>query len=175
MSFKSVLYDSSRAMVDIGVATIEGKPELFAEAFNLCKEKYPISMRAARVVQFYLEKHPPKIIDYSGLILDELLLTKVDGVKRSFLKILYLTPDIINLEKSGLLLDKCLFWLMSDKEPIAVRAYCIDILVKFALEEPELKHEIRLAIENLPFDEYPSLKSRCRKALKALISTDDRA
>ena len=169
MSFKSILYDSSRAVVEIGVATIEGKPELFEEAFYLCKDKYPFSMRAARVVQFYFEKYPLKINDYSKEILDELLVTKVDGVKRSFLKILYLCPRIIDLEKSGLLLDKCLLWLMSDKEPIAVRAYCIDLLVKFAKEEPELKHEIRLAIENLPLDEYPSLKFRCKTALKSLI------
>lgn len=175
MSFKSLLYDSSRAVIDIGVVTIEGKPELFADAFNLCKEKYPVSMRAARVVQLYIEKYPVKILPILPEVLDELLITKVDGVKRSFLKILFLSTSIINLEKSGLLLDKCLFWLMSDKEPIAVRAYCIDILVKFALEEPELKHEIRLAIENLPFDEYPSLKSRCRKALKLLKPTDNRA
>ena len=155
-------------MVDMGVSTLEAKPELFQEVFDLCKEKYPISMRAARVVQFYIEKNPEKILPFLPQLLDELLTTNVDGVRRSFLKILYLTPCIINLEKSGLLLDKCLQWLMTEKEPIAVRVYCIDMLVKFAMEEAELKHEIRLAIENLPFDEYPSLKSKCRKALKLL-------
>ena len=59
-------------------------------------------------------------------------------------------------------------WLYSDKETIAVRAYCIDLLIKYALEEPELKNEICIAFENLPVEDYPSLWVRCRNGIKLL-------
>jgi hypothetical protein len=171
MSFETFIIDSSRISIDIAVNAVESNPILLQHAIDLCKHKYPVSMRAARVVQLYTERHYNEIIPYLSFISNELLNTKVDGVKRSFLKILFITPSILAIENSALLLDKCIDWLQSDKEPIAVRAYCIDLLIKFANEEPELKNEIRLTLENIPLEEYPSLKLRRKNGLKMLKMT----
>ncbi len=174
MSLDSLLYDSRRVVADIAVIAIEEHPEQLEVMIDLCKRPYPISMRAARVVQLYCEKHPSEIIPFLAIITNELLKTKIDGVKRGFLKTLSIVPKIIEIENSALLLDKSLEWLYSDTETLAVRVYCIDILIKYAMEEPELKNEIRLALENLPLGDYPSLSFRCRKGLKLLILKNDK-
>ncbi|MCX6231094.1 MAG: hypothetical protein NTZ33_06080 [Bacteroidetes bacterium] len=168
MSIESLLFDSSRAAIEITMKTIEKNPELLEEAFKLCYEKYPVSMRAARVIQFYYEIHPEALISYLPAIVDELLKTNVDGVKRSFLKVLILTPDICSLDKSSMLFDKCLEWLMYNKETIAVRAYSIDLLIRFAVEEPELKHEINLALESMPFSVHKGLMNKLKKGISKL-------
>ncbi len=168
MSFDSFIIDSSRISIDIAVNAVESNPILLQHVIDLCKHTYPVSMRAARVVQFYAEKHYHEIIPFLPIISNELINTKVDGVKRSFLKILFLSPSVIEIENSALVLDKCFDWLQSDKEAIAVRAYCIDLLIKFANEEPELKNEIRLTIENIPLEDFPSLEFRRKNGLKML-------
>jgi len=38
MAVASLLYDSSRSAIEITMKTIEKKPELLAEAFQLCYE-----------------------------------------------------------------------------------------------------------------------------------------
>ena len=167
---ESLLFDSSRMMVDLAVKVMEGHPDQLQAMIANCSKPYPISMRAARVLQVYFEKHPNAISAFLPMLSNELLISNVDGVKRSFLKILSLIPLITNLENAPLILDKCLEWLFSDKEAIAVRAYSIDLLIKFALEEPGLLNEIRLAFEILPTEEYPSLMVRCRRGLKIMAA-----
>jgi len=125
-------------------------------------------MRAARVIQFYYEKHPEALTSYIPAIVDELLKTKVDGVKRSFLKILILTPDICSLDKSALLFDKCIEWLFYEKETIAVKAYSIDLLVKVSMEEPDLRNELILCFEDFPETESVGLGKRIRSVMKSL-------
>ena len=168
ISLDSLLYDSSRFCIDVAFSVIEAHPEQLEDMLNLCCKPYPISMRAARVMQLYSEKYPDAIIPIIHRIINELLITSVDGVKRSFLKILTFIPQLTTVEYSTLVLDKSLDWLFSDKETIAVRAYCVDVLIKFAKEEPELKNEIMLAFENLPTENDPSLKFRCLNGLKEL-------
>ncbi|MFZ4740103.1 MAG: hypothetical protein ACOYLE_02945 [Bacteroidales bacterium] len=168
MSLESLLYDSSRMVIEIAANSIEEHPEQLNAMFELCFKPYPISMRAARVVQLYCVKHPDTILPFLKILTDELLKTKVDGVKRSFLKIMIEVVDVKNIHNAGLVLNKCLDWLLSDKETIAVRAYSIDLLIKFAKEEPDLKNELILVFESIPLEEYPSLKVRCKKGLKLM-------
>jgi hypothetical protein len=168
ISLESLLYDSSRRVIEIAVKVIEEHPEQLKAMFELCCKPYPISMRAARVMQLYFEKHQEIIPSFLNIISNELLITKVDGVKRSFLKILSFLNGITTIENATLILDKCLECLRTDKESIAVRAYSIDLLIKFAIEEPELRNEILLAFEIIPMDDYPSLKYRCRNGIKII-------
>jgi hypothetical protein len=168
MTIASLLYDSSRAAIEMTMKTIEKNPELLDEAFKLCYENYPLSMRAARVMQLYNEKHAEALIPFIPDIVDELLKTNVDGVKRSFLKILILTPNICNVHKSAMLFDKCIDWLLYEKESIAVKAYSIDLLEKFAKEEPDLKNELNLVFGNLPKEESVGLCKRINMVVKKL-------
>jgi len=166
MLLESLLYDSSRAAIIDAVKVIEGKPELFEKMLELCTQPYPVAMRAARVVQIYCIKYPDTILPHLKILTDELLTTKVDGVKRSFLKIMIEAIDIKYIYNAGLVFNKCLDWLFSEKETIAVRAYSLDLVVKFVKKEPDLKNEMMLVLENVPLDDFPSLEIRIRRYLK---------
>jgi len=168
MSLESLLYDSSRRAIENAAIVIEGNPELFKDMLDLCSMPYPLAMRAARVIQIFCDKYPDAILPYLNQLTDELLKTKVDGVKRSFLKIMIDKIDVKQIHNSGLVFNQCLDWLFTDKETIAVRAYSIDLLEKFTHQEPDLKNELIIVLENVPFEDYPCLEKRRRKCLKSL-------
>jgi len=67
----------------------------------------------------------------------------------------------------GIVTDRC-FALMDTKEPIAVRVFSMTVLANIAKQEPDLKKELRIAIEDqLPYASAGFL-SRARKVLKGL-------
>ena len=157
----------------MAVDVLEQKPELFEQMLKLCMEsKYPMAMRAARVIQFYCDKYPEKILQHIDYVLPLFINTKVDGVKRSILKI-FIDRIAVNLiPELGLVLSKCYDWLLSDKEAIAVRVYSLELINKIALSEPELFQELKIVAEQLDLDAYPSLRYRMRRILKSLKTTN---
>ena len=164
---ENMLFDSSRRCILMAVDVLEKKPELFTEMLQLCMESpYPMAMRAARVIQFYCEIHPEIIYLHLDYVLPKFLNTKVDGVKRSILKIFIDSKDITRVPNLGIVLSKCYDWLLSDKEPIAVRIYCLEVINKIALTEHDLFQELKIVIEQLDMDTYPSLRYRVRRILK---------
>ena len=164
---ENLLYDSSRRCILIAVDVLEQKPELFADMLSLCLEgKYPMAMRAARAIQFYCEAHPETLYPYLDYVLPKFLNTKVDGVKRSFLKLLRDNLDLNKIPDLGLVLSKCYDWLLSDKEAIAVRVYSFDVIYKIALMEPDLFQELIIVVDQLDLDTYPSLRCRVRQIKK---------
>ncbi|OPZ98803.1 MAG: hypothetical protein BWY70_01142 [Bacteroidetes bacterium ADurb.Bin408] len=164
-----MLYDSSKAAVDAVVELAGQQPALFAEVFHAaCNEPYPLAMRAARVVQFYILKNPHAIAPFLPDLVHTLLHNTVDGVKRSFLKILIEVVDVDAIPDAGLVYNRCLDWIFSEKESIAVRAYSMDLLYKFSLFEKELSMEFMLVLENVPLDESPGLECRRKQFLMKL-------
>ena len=165
---ESLLYDSSRAAIDKAFKVVEADTECLGAMLALCARPYPFAMRAARVMQLFFEKYPESIIPFLTFLTDELLKTGVDGVKRSFLKIMIDHVDVAQIPNAGLVFNQCLNWLYSPKEAIAVRAFSLDLAVKFVLKEPDLKNELMLVFENVTFDESPGLEARKIKCMKRL-------
>lgn len=169
MKIKALLHDSSRAAVDAAVEAAELQPALFDEALSIaCHEPYPLSMRAARVIQVYALKHPQTIAPCIPLLINALMRSQVDGVKRSFLKVLIEVVDIENIPDAGLIYNRCLDWVFSEKETIAVRAYSMDMLYKFSQFDNELSHEFMLVLENIPPDQSPGLECRRKDFIQKL-------
>ncbi len=169
MEMKALLKDSSRAVVEAAVALAEKQPALFEEALLLaCHEPYPLSMRAARVVQFYAQRNPHALSPCLTTLVNALMHSQVDGVKRSFLKVLIEVVDVDKIPDAGLVYNRCLDWVFSEKESIAVRAYSMDLLYKFTLFEKELSHECILVLENAPLEESPGLECRRKQFLLKL-------
>jgi hypothetical protein len=163
------LVDSSRIIADIVVANIGNDQELFDEAVSLMlRDTYPLSMRAARVIQLVAVKHPDLLRSNVDKFVKCLQTSKVDGVKRSVLKILSETPVYIGEELFGELADVSFQLAEDPKEAIAIRAFAIDILLKVVKKYPEVKPELRAILESMLPECSVGLKTKCRKILKKL-------
>jgi hypothetical protein len=163
------LVDSSRIIADMAVRNIGDSQDLFDEAIRLMLvDKYPISMRSARVVQLVAEKHPNLLRPHVHTLISALTKSKVDGVKRCTLKVLAETPIYMSEEDFGELADICFNFAEDENEAIAIRAFAIDILLQVVKKYPEIKPELRAILESIiPFGST-GLKNKCKKILKTL-------
>ena len=166
---------SSRRMAERGASLILEKPELVSTAINYCFEQpYPISMRAAWVLSIVCERDIDLITPHINRILPQIFESKVDGVKRGFLKILCDFYDIALIENSGFLLNKCLDTFINRREAIAVRAMSLKIAYKISLLEPEIQQELKAILTLEPEQESGGMQSVVRNILKKLNKTKKR-
>ena len=138
---------SNRAVADMAVNLIVKNRDHFRETLDLCLvDEYPISMRAARVVQLYCEKDPGVIYPYLDEILPKILSSGIDGVKRNFLKIFGEFIDMQRLSEPGPLLNACFDWMLDPKEKPAVRIHAIYVIYRIADGNPDLLKELYASI-----------------------------
>lgn len=163
------LVDSSRALIDILAAEIGCNSEKYSEMFTIAiRDKYPLSMRAARVLQFCTEKYPSLVLPYLKNIISLLDKLKVDGGKRSFLKMIMASPTLPDEDSLGLLIEFCFTALQDNKQAIAIRAYSIDLLLKIILFYPDLAHELILILESREMEESAGMKRKHKHILNLL-------
>jgi hypothetical protein len=162
--------DSSREVADIAVLGIDQHPELFRQALDLCFEKtYPVNMRASRVIQLYCANDPAAIIPYIEEIIQKVIISKNDGVKRCFLKVFAEQVDLKKISDPGPLLAACFDWLIDPAEAIAVRVHCMEVIYQISLFEPDLKGELAAILEDImESNGTTGLKNRAGRILKKL-------
>ncbi len=159
--YKDILSDSGRITAEIAGSLIRESKTLFSEMIDLSFTKpYPYNMRASRVIQIYCETETDAIFPFLEDIIPQIIQTKTSGVRRNYLKIIFDTVPLEKLPQQALLLNYCFDWLASNKEPIALRYYSLNILLLFAEKEPLLINEIELIMESLELDSLKGLKSR---------------
>lgn len=152
---------SERVVADLAVATLEKSPASFPEVLDLCfLEKYPLSMRAARVIQLYCEIHPESIYPFLEYAVEKTLSSGIDGVKRNFLKIFAEFIDINRLQDPGRLLNQCFDWMMDPCETPGVRIFAMEIVFRISRNEPDLLRELKACLEILDEEKIPSMQAR---------------
>ncbi|MBI5217329.1 MAG: hypothetical protein HY958_00165 [Bacteroidia bacterium] len=169
MDFQELLVDSSRLIADIAEKQICDNPQFFGPLLRFAmQDKDEYSMRAARVVEMAVGKKPKLIKPFLGEVIEKLPRFKVDGVKRSLLKIFTEYLDIVNEDQLGYLVDCCFNFLKDRYEPVAVKYYSIKILYDVSNREPDLKHELILTLETLSETEKKSIIHESKRVLKRL-------
>jgi len=171
MNFREVLnIDSSRMIADMVIDGIANNPAHFKTVMNLVLEDtYPLSMRAARALQFAAERNIELIEPYKNQLVTIIANSKVDGVKRSFLKLLGRFINLKEIDNLGLLVDLSFKLMLDTKEAIAIRYYCTDILFSILKIEPDLKPEVMVVFEQLVSESPTSSMGRqCAKMLKMM-------
>jgi hypothetical protein len=167
---------SERAVADLAVDALEKKPDSFPEVLTLCfMEKYPLSMRASRVVQLYCEKYPESIYPYLDEAIDKVLKSKIDGVKRNFVKIFSEFIDLDRISDPGGLLDACFNWLQDPGEKPALRIHSMALIFKLGHKEPELLHELKVILEMIDESSEISIRNCAAKMLKKLAVASRRS
>jgi hypothetical protein len=171
--YKTILeMGSERAVADLAVKAIEDVPESFRDVFDLCfLEKYPLSMRAARVVQLYCEKYPLVIYPFLDEAIEKTMRSNIDGVRRNFLKIFAEFIDLDKVTDPGPLLNTCFEWLSDGSITPAIRIHAMGVIYKLGLKEPELLSELKATIEIIREEGEISIKTCGNNMIKKIIKS----
>lgn len=169
LNIKEQLVDSSRIVIELVAAGIGNDTLLLSEAMDIAfREKPPVSTRAARVVQLCAEKNPEMLIPNLDTIIFNM--PEQEGTRRSFLKILADIPYEFTEEQKGVLVDRCFEWFQSNNQPVAIKAYCMQLLAKIAESEPDLKPELISVIKEQIPRSSAGIMAQGSKILKKLYS-----
>ena len=167
--YESKLVDSSRVLADMLVQDIGNNPEKFREIINISfRDEYPVSMRAARIIPLITEIYPELLNPYIPWIITKLQHLKTEGVRRGFLKALSESSYSFNDEQMGILANLAFTWLPDPKEPISVRYYSIEIILKISEKYPELQIELKPLLHELLQDAPSGIKAKSQIALNYL-------
>ena len=159
--------DFSKQYVQQIAKKINGDEELFDELIRLfLGNEYRVTQRAAWVVSHCYDLHPWQIERHLASIINNLNNPVNDAVKRNTVRILQfvdLPEDLM-----GIMADHCFSFIQSAKVPIAVKAHSMTILFNISKNYPELKDEVKIAIEDVMVYGSAGIKNRGRKILNKL-------
>lgn len=160
---------SERVVADLAVSILEQNPDEFRTLLDLCfLEQYPLSMRAARALQLYCEKYPESIYPYFDEVVDKIQKSRIDGVKRNFLKIFAEFIDIERISDPGPLLNACFNWLQDPGQKPGLRIHAMNLIYKLGNKEPELLHELKLTLEMMDESSEISMRNCSAKMLRSI-------
>lgn len=162
-----LLQENSRRQVDRVVGMVENDVSLYKELVNVTLNNDPrLSLRSSWVLTHLHDKHPDLVAPYINRLVKASVGFCHTGIRRNVLRILANTP--IPTQHQGELIDMCIHWCVSRKEPVAVKAHAMKILANIAMLEPDLKNEIIPLFEDLMHRGTPGIKAFGRKVLKKL-------
>jgi hypothetical protein len=128
---------------------------------------YRVTQRAAWPVAYCVEHHPDLVKPHLSTLLKHLGKPGIhDAVKRNTIRLL----QFIDIPKrnQGQVAAICFQYLQDTKEPVAIRVFSMAVLGNLARENPELKQEIAILIEDhLPYASA-AFRSRAKKVLKEI-------
>jgi len=166
---ESALSDSHRRTAEMVAAAAGKDPEIFRHILNFCWEKpYPVSMRAARVIEFCCAADPDILLPFIDEVMEKFQKSPVVGVRRGFLKVFAEHFDLRYIAEPGPLLNLCFDCMTDVNEAYAIRVYSMEIIYRFAQFEPDLKPELKTTIEFILEEAPPSIRSRGMRILKKL-------
>jgi hypothetical protein len=169
INLEELLSDTGRLTAlhaaDVSMQRTEIIPELIKLAFA---DNYPLSLRAANTIEKIDSQEPDLIQPYYKKIIHDLPSFKVDGVRRCLLKIFTRHTNLNDEMLLCTLLNNCFAFMASPEEPIAVKAYSLDILYQISKKIPELKNELIFAILDQLDKNSSAFKNFGNKILKKL-------
>jgi hypothetical protein len=144
----------------------EGRFETLFSLF--LSDEYRVSQRAAMVLSACFDKNPYWFNKHLPTLIQNLDMNNLHvAVKRNTVRILQFVE--IPEDQQVALFDHCINYLADAKEPIAVKAFSMQILYNICKEHPQLKTEVIPLLEDvLERNESAGIQSRGRKILKKL-------
>ena len=126
---------------------------------------YRITQRAGWSLTYILEARPHLVTPYFPKVLKMMERQDVhDAVKRNVVRFLQYMD--IPARYQGKVAQCCFAFLMDPKVAIAIRVFSMTVLANIARQQPDLKKELRIIIEDqMPYG-TAAFRSRGRKILK---------
>lgn len=161
--------EHSKASTTAIVNYIGGDKKRFKVLMDLfLKGEYRVTQRAAWPLSYAAIEHPELLVPYYDLLVNRLM----EPVHHSaiYRNILRIFEEVNVPEKHhGTLIDICFRLIMSETEPVAVRAFAITVASNICTLYPELKSELLLILaEMAQLPQTPAITSRIKSALKKL-------
>ncbi len=158
----------SKEQCDKIVRYVGNDPARFAKLIKLfLSGPYRVTQRVAWPLSYCVEEYPGLIYPHLKKIIQNLKKPGInDAVKRNTARLL----QFIAIPKSlqGHVTANCFALFQNPKEPVAIRVFTMTVLARIAEDQPELKNELRILIEDqLPYAS-PGFLARARKILKQL-------
>jgi hypothetical protein len=126
----------------------------------------PIPQRASWLLAVINDWHPELLQPYLSKFIDTIEQFKVDGIKRNMMCVL--ARQTIPEELQGKAVDVCFRLLLSSDETVVVKTEAMQTLANITKGYPELKNELKMAIEDQLPKTTAAFHSRSRQILKKL-------
>jgi hypothetical protein len=164
---KEILKTHSKAQTDKIINYVGNKPDRFKALLNVyLAGPYRVTQRASWPLSYCVQNYPELLKPHFKTVIDFLKKPDVhDAVKRNTIRLL----QYVHIPKRfyGSVADLCFNALQNKKEPVAIKAFSITVLGKLVDNEPDLKNELKLILEEqLPYAS-PAFKVRAMRFLKS--------
>jgi hypothetical protein len=140
----------------------------FDELFNVfLHSEYRVNQRAAWPLSYCVIAHPEFISKNFSKLVKNLHKPGIhDSIKRNTVRLL----QHVDIPKKfhGEIMAICFQYISSHSEPVAVKAFSLSILQQLSKQYPEIKHELKLIIEERWPHETAAFRSRAKKVLQTL-------
>jgi len=130
-------------------------------------KEYRIAQRAAWSVSWAARKKPEMIQPYIKVLVEQLQRKDVHhAVIRNSIRVLedMEIPEAFH----GEVMNTCFNFIEDPSTPIAIKSFSLTALFNLSKHYPEIKHELRLIIEERWDTETAAFRARGKKILKAL-------
>lgn len=141
----------------------EKKQELYDLVLG---EDETISYHAAWIFTHFSPAENKWLYDKQNELIDKLLICKHKGRQRLLLSLLYKQPLPNPLRVD--LLDFCLERILTVQELPGIQSLCIKIAYELCLPIPELKEELRIALDMMQGELSPAIRCVRENVLKAM-------
>ena len=146
----------------------QGKFQELVELF--LGDEYRITQRAGHSLAHVFDNHPHLVDPFLPKLIRNLDNEVNDAVKRNTLRILQ--DKVIPDNEEGILVNHCFDYLVSNKEPVAIKVFAMTVLGNICHKFPDLKNELKIIIEELMETGTPGIISRGKKVLKTIEGID---
>ncbi len=124
--------------------------------------------RATWLMDKVYDEAPELIRPYIPKMIKLIPSLKCESKQRQLLKLISCEPIPKNV--SGKFINCCFDYLITSTTAVAVKVHAMQILFNFAQQEPDLKNELALVIEECMIEGTTGFNARGRKLLKKLRS-----
>jgi len=141
--------------------------EMIPRLLELClTEGYPYPQYSSWLLAHIAENHKNNLATYFPQIIDVFLAAKDHSVQRNIANVLLKFP--VTDYREGELLDQLFRFLQDSESKVALKAYCMYLIVPFLKNYPELKGELKAIIEEGMQKESPAYAGAAKKTLRAI-------
>ena len=157
--------EHSRSNTNKITKAIGGDPNEFKKIVEIIYSgNPPLPQRASWLLATVSEKHPELITPYVSTFIETISDFKIDGIKRNMMHAL--VGQTIPKKLQGKLIDSCFEFILSPKEAVALKVHSIQVIADLSKIYPELKVELKAAIEDQLPKSSSAFSARARSIFK---------